>query len=58
MELDLSKIVNAKVSSQLENLKKQIEDITKASTGHTTQQNDQLKQATALLKEQITLQAK
>lgn len=58
VDLDLTKIVNAKVNSQLNELKKQIDAINKAATGMGASQRDQVNQAVSLMKQQIDLENK
>ena len=52
VDLDLTKILNAKVNTQLENLKKQIEEVSRAATGQTTAQRKQAQEAKNLLDQQ------
>lgn len=58
VDLNLTNILNAKVNEQLNNLKQQIDAVNKASTGRTSQQNQSIREASVLLKEQQDLQTK
>ena len=58
IDLDLSKIINAKVNSQLEALKQQIDNVTKAATGRSAQQASDLQKVTRALQAQLNAQIK
>ena len=58
VDLDLTKIVNTKVNTQLNNLKRQIQEIGQATSQASKVSTNELKEATKLLKEQIQLEAK
>ena len=58
VDLDLSKIINAKVNSQLEALKQQIDNVAKASTGRSAQQASDLQKVTQALQAQLNAQIK
>ena len=58
VDLDLTNLLNAKVNTQLQNLKKQIDEVSKAATGRTTSQSAQIKEASRALTEMINLEAK
>lgn len=50
--------MDAKVNTQLANLKKQIDEVSKASRGRTASQNAQIKEASKALTDMINLEAK
>lgn len=55
VDLDLTKIVNSKVSGELANLKKQIEDVTKAATGQTPAEKKALDNQLRILETQASV---
>lgn len=58
VDLNLTNILNTKVNTQLQQLKQQIEAVSKATTGMGTSQRDQINQAVSLMKQQIDLENK
>lgn len=58
VDLDLTKILEAKVSKTLTGLQQQINSLGKSASSTAKQTSNEVKEATALLKEQYNLQAK
>ena len=58
VDLNLTNILNTKVNTQLQQLKQQIEAVSKAASGMGTSQRDQINQAVSLMKQQIDLENK
>lgn len=56
MNLDLTKNLKDAVDKALEPIKRQMDEVAKASTGHTAQQVSDLTKVTNLLKEQYRLE--